>query len=171
MTPFGLVGMPLGRNSVRNPSPHRNFEGAPSNLQDAGATAQEMPSIIVGVEADKIAVQNAFEDFITNGENAEDLTAGEWRVQKETDFDLLAVSDLFSQHGWQKHEVVIMYPDEISFLGILRNVYGEKSVGFAVCLPHILFEVYFTRMIMEQRPQYRICSSQQLRNKECGVDK
>src|SRR5262249_31194496 len=51
-----------------------NTIGGCCEIQDSGATAQEMARIVVCVKADQVAMENAQEDFIPNRQNSVDLT-------------------------------------------------------------------------------------------------
>jgi hypothetical protein len=60
-----------------------------------------MPSIVVGMEADKIAVQDAKEQSFSHGENPVDLAARERSVKEEADLDILfRIANLFAEHLW-----------------------------------------------------------------------
>lgn len=97
-----------------------------SYVQQARTTTQEMASVVVSVEPNQVAVQHTQEEFIAHGQNAIDLATGERGMQEEADLDvLLAVTDLLAQHLRQKHEVVIVDPDQIAILDLLRNGFGE----------------------------------------------
>lgn len=69
--------------------------------QDARATAQEMPRVVIGVEADQVAVQETQEYLVPDRQDPVDFRAGEGSMQEEPDFDVLLVRalKLFAQHG------------------------------------------------------------------------
>lgn len=48
-----------------------------------------MPSIIVGMKADQVTVQNTEKEGLSHGENPIYLAAGEWCMQEEANFDIL----------------------------------------------------------------------------------
>lgn len=109
-----------------------------------------MTRVVVGVESNKVAMQDTQEKLIAHGQNSVDLTAGERRVQEESDLDiLLAVTNLLAQHLRQQHQVVVVDPDQIAVLDFLCNSLGEESVGFLVCLPGGLVKGNFTGVIVE----------------------
>ena len=71
-----------------------------SNLQDSRTTAEEVPSIIIGVESDQVTVQNTVENLVTDRQNSVDLATGEGSVEEETELDVaLGVADLFAEHS------------------------------------------------------------------------
>jgi len=56
--------------------------------KDSRTTAEEVPSIIIGVESDQIAVQYTIKDLVTDRQNSVDLAAGEGSVEEETKLDV-----------------------------------------------------------------------------------
>ena len=97
-----------------------------SYVQQTRTTTQEMASVVVSVEPNQVAMQHTQEEFIAHRQNAIDLATGERGMQEEADLDvLLAVTNLLAQHLRQKHEVVIVDPDQIAILDLLRNGFGE----------------------------------------------
>lgn len=65
---------------------------------------------------------------------------------------LFAGTDLLSQHLWKKHKMIIVNPDKISILDILRHCSREQAVYFLICSPCRLVECDFSRMIVEEGP-------------------
>lgn len=109
-----------------------------------------MPGVVIGVEANQVAMQNSQEELIANGENAIDLATREGSVQEETNLDvLLGFTDLFAQHLREQHEVVVVDPDQIPILYFLGDGFGEKPVGFLVGLPCRFVEGNFTGVVVE----------------------
>lgn len=122
-----------------------------------------MPGVVVGVETNQIAMQHAQEKLVPDRQNTIDLTAGERSVQEEANLDiLLTVANLLAQHLGQQHEVIIMHPDQITVLDLLRNRLGEQPIRLLVCFPCGLVECDLTGVVVEQRPEdgvYRVGSS------------
>lgn len=109
------------------------------------------------MEANQVAVQDAQKELVSHRQNSVDLAGREWGVQKEADLDVLfARTDLLAQHLRQEHQVIVMYPDQITITYFLRHRLCEQSIGFLVGLPGGFVKGDFTRMVVEQRPQDRI---------------
>lgn len=117
-----------------------------------------MPSIVVGVEADQVTVQDTEKNLVPYRQDTVDLRARERCVQEESEFDvLLRSTNLLPQHGREQHQVVVMHPNQVVILHICRHSLGEQPVGFSVCLPGALVESNFTGVVMEEGPEDRIC--------------
>ncbi len=115
------------------------------------------------MESNQIAVEDTQEKFFSNWKNSVDLTTGKWCVQKEANLDiLLGRANLFSQHLWQKHEMVVVNPDQITILHILGHYNRKLSIDILVCFPCSLVECNLSRMVMEQWPEDRICKHGQM---------
>lgn len=124
------------------------------DLQDSGATAEEMSGVIIGVETHEIAVQYAIQNLVADGQDSIDFATGEGCVQEESELDVaLSVTNLFAEHGRQEHQVVIVHPNQVVVLDIFCNLLGEEPVGFAVCVPCGLVEGDLTGVVVEQGPQ------------------
>ena len=58
-----------------------------------------MPCIIIGMEANQVAVKNTQEKILSYRQNSVDLAAGEGCMEEEADLDiLLCRTNLLSQH-------------------------------------------------------------------------
>jgi hypothetical protein len=75
------------------------------------------------------------------------FAARERRVKKESNLDVLGmfisltlVVDLLAQELREKHEMVILHPDQISVAHNLCNGLGKQAVGLLVCPPILLIE-------------------------------
>lgn len=80
-------------------------------------------------------------------------------MQEESDLDiLLAITDLLAQHLRQQHEMVIMHPDQIAILDFLRDGLCEKAICLLVSFPGRFVEGDFAGVVVEQRPENRVCS-------------
>lgn len=113
-----------------------------------------MPSVIIGVESDQIAVQYAVEDLVTDRQDSVDLTTGEGGVEEETKLDVaLGVADFFAEHSRQKHEMVVVDPDQIVVLYVLCDFLCEQTVGFLVGFPCGFVEGDLTGVVMEEGPE------------------
>jgi hypothetical protein len=113
-----------------------------------------VPSVIIGVESDQITVQYAVEDLVTDGQDSVDLATGEGSVEEETELDVaLGSANLFAEHSGQKHEMVVVDPNQIVVLHVLCDLLCEQTVGFLVGIPGGLVEGDLTRVVMEEGPE------------------
>lgn len=116
-----------------------------------------MPSIIIGVEPDQIAVEDTVENLVTDRQDSVDLTTGEGSVKEETKLHVaLRVANLLAEHSRKKHKMVIVYPDQIIVLDILCDFFCEQAVGLAVGIPCRLVEGNLTGVVVEERPEDRV---------------
>ena len=113
-----------------------------------------MPSVIIGVESDQVTVQYTVEDLVTNRQDSVDLATGEGSVEEETELDVaLRVADLFAQHSGQKHEMVVVDPDQIVILHIFCDLFREQTVGLLVGIPSGFVEGDLTGVVVEEGPE------------------
>jgi hypothetical protein len=57
-------------------------------------------------------MQNAEEELVSHGKDSINLAAWERSVKEESNLDvLLCVPDLFSQHLWEQHQMVVVNPN------------------------------------------------------------
>jgi hypothetical protein len=95
-------------------------------------------------------MQDTQEKLIAHRQDSVNFTAGERRVQEESNLDiLLAVTDLLAQHLRQQHQVVVVDPDQIAVLNFFCDSLGEKPICFLVCLPGGLVKGDFTGVVVE----------------------
>lgn len=114
-----------------------------------------MPDIFFGVKPNEIAMQNTAEDFTPDRQDPIDLATWKGRVQEEPDFDILPAGTKFlSKHGRHQHQVKIVNPDEIPIHDVLGDGFCEEAVRFLVSIPCRLVEGDFTRVVVEERPEY-----------------
>lgn len=133
--------------------------GCRRGAEDAGAAAEEVAGVVVGVKADQIAVEEAGEESLTDGEDTIDLGGGEGCVEEEADADVLAgVCDLGAEHLGEQHEVVIVDPDEVTVLDIVDDGLREEAVHFLVGCPSGLVEGDLAWVVVEERPQNGVCT-------------
>lgn len=60
-----------------------------------------MAGVVVGMESNKIAMQDTKEDFIAHWEDTVDLAAWKRGVEEEANLHvLLCVFELFPEHSW-----------------------------------------------------------------------
>lgn len=109
-----------------------------------------MSRVVVGMETDEVAVQDTEQQLVSHGQNPIDLAGGERSVQEEADLDVLfAIPDLLAEHLRQKHQMVIMHPDQVSVANFRGHCLGEQPICFLVGLPGGLVEGDFTGMVVK----------------------
>jgi hypothetical protein len=134
-----------------------NTVGGSRGTEDTRAAAEEVASVVVGVEADEIAVEQASEESLTHGKNTVDLTARERSVEEKADTDvLLGGGDLLAEHLGEQHQVVIVDPDKVVILHILEDGLGEETVDFLVGSPGGLVKGDLTGVVVEEGPEDRV---------------
>lgn len=89
-----------------------------------------------------------------------DLATGEGGVQEEANLDVLdrlidstLVVDLLTQESGEKHQMVILHPDQIAVAHNLCDGLCKQAVGLLVCAPILLIERDLTGVVMEQGPE------------------
>lgn len=116
-----------------------------------------MPRIVIGMESYKVTMKDPEQQLIADRQNPIDLATGEGSVEEEPDFDIvLGVPNLFSKHFGEQHQVIVVYPNQISILNFLRDSFGEQAVGFFICVPCRFIKRDFSGMVMKERPKDRI---------------
>ena len=71
-------------------------------------------------------------------------------MEEETNFDIcFGLANLLSEHCWKEHQVIVVYPDEVTVLNIFRNSSREKPVCLLVSIPSGLIKGNFARMVVE----------------------
>jgi hypothetical protein len=95
-----------------------------------------MSGIIVCVKSDKIALQDTQQKLFSDRKDSIDFAAREGRVEEEANLDVLfGRANFLSQHCGQKHEMVVMHPNEISILYILCHCLSKQTIDFLICFP------------------------------------
>ncbi len=115
--------------------------------QDRGA---EMPEVIVGVEADHIGPEHAFQDFTAVGKHAENLAGAKWSVQEKTDFQALVLPP---QHRGDEEKMVVVDPHLIAIVGHFHDHIRELLVHRAVGFPPIIGKPGPLHHVMQERPE------------------
>jgi hypothetical protein len=106
------------------------------------------------MKPNKVTMKNAQQDLVSHGKNSIYLAAGKWSVKEESDLHVcLSLANFFSQHGWKKHQMVIVNPHEVTVLNFFCNNFGEEPVRFLICVPCRLIESNLSGVIVEQGPQ------------------
>lgn len=109
------------------------------------------------METNEVAVKDSKENFFSDRQTSIYLAARKWRVEEETQPDVLfRISQLLPKHGWQKHKVVVMYPDQVIVLHIFRDSFRKQAIGFGVGVPRGFFKGNLTGVIVEEGPEDRV---------------
>jgi len=75
-------------------------------------------------------------------------------MKEETDLDVrFGIPNLLAQHLRQKHEMVIVDPDQIPILDFARDSPRKKPICIPIRIPRGFIEGNFTRVVMEKRPE------------------
>ena len=116
-----------------------------------------MPRVVIGMESYEITMKDSEQQLIADGQNPVDLATGEGGMEEEPDLDIvLSIPNLLSKHFRQQHQVIVVYPDQISILDFLRDSFGEQTIGFFICVPCRFIKCDFTGVVMEEWPKDRI---------------
>lgn len=116
-----------------------------------------MSRVVVCVEANQVALEDAKQQLLANRKDTVDLAAGERSMQEEANLDvLLGVADFLAQHLGQQHQVVIVDPNEVAILDILDHLLGEQTVDLLVGFPGGLVKCDLAGVVMEKRPENRV---------------
>jgi hypothetical protein len=79
-----------------------------------------------GLEADEVGGEDAFEEFLADGEAAEDLGGGEGDVHEEADG---CGGEALADEGGEEHEVVVVHPDWLSRVSVFYEERGMARDG------------------------------------------
>lgn len=102
------------------------------------------------MESYEVTMKDPEQQFIADGQNPIDLATGERSVEEEPDFDIvLSVPNLLSKHFGEQHQVIVVYPNQISILNFLRDSFGEQAVGFFICVPCRFIKRDFSGVVMK----------------------
>ena len=102
-----------------------------------------------GVKPDPVRAQHSRNQFASARMTAENLVGGKGSVQEKPNFE---VRSRGSQHRGEKHELVIMYPDQIALLYYLEHLCREGPVYVLVMFPPSRFVTQIIGQVMQQWP-------------------
>lgn len=109
-----------------------------------------MSRVVISMESDQVTMQDTKQQLIAHGENSVDLATRERSVEEKADLDvLLAVADLLAEHLRQKHQVVVVNPDQVTISDFLGNCFGKEAVCFFISFPCRLVKRDFTWVVVE----------------------
>jgi hypothetical protein len=128
-----------------------------SNLQYSRAAAEEMSSVVVGVEADQITVEHAHENIVSDWKDAVYLAGREGSVQEEANLDILlwvfGLLEKLTKHRWHEHQMIILDPHHIIVLNILGDFFCKQAIGLGIGMPGRLVKGDFAGMVVKERPE------------------
>src|ERR1700730_4851328 len=108
-----------------------------------------MPQISEGMKPNPVRSQQSRNQFASARMTAEYLVGGKGRVQEKSNFE---VGSRGSQHRGEKHELVIMHPDQIALVHGLEHLFSEGPVYVLVMLPPGRFVTQIIGQVMQQWP-------------------
>mmetsp|Transcript_16349 Transcript_16349/g.29150 ORF Transcript_16349/g.29150 Transcript_16349/m.29150 type:complete len:261 (-) Transcript_16349:153-935(-) len=118
-----------------------------------------MASVVKGVEAQEVGVEQGAKDVLALGEGAEDLRGGEGGVEEQPTADLVETA---AEERREDEEVVVVDPNKIVFHAHeLHQPVRKGFVGLHVRLPHVRVEAAGAEggegeVVVEQRPQLQL---------------
>ena len=126
--------------------------------QDAQHALQEVLRVLVCVKSHEVGAEQAFEKVASPArrEQPEDLKRRERDMKKKAHRDL---RDLVSQHAGEKHEVIVLDPDDILRLQDLEQRVAEFLIYLLIRLPEFLFVGCVGREIVEEGPNGLVAES------------
>lgn len=77
-------------------------------------------------------------------------------MKEEANLDILFVTHFLTQHLWEEHEVIVVDPNQVTILNVLRDGPGKDAIGLNVGIPGRFVEGDLTGMVVEERPQNRV---------------
>jgi hypothetical protein len=101
-------------------------------VEEAAASLQEMASVLVDLEADKIGTQHAFEELLSNSQTTEDLRRRESDVEEEPN---LGMRELLADHARDQEQMVVMDPNYIATFPVLNDAVCKGLVDVDIVLP------------------------------------
>src|ERR1700751_376272 len=108
-----------------------------------------MPQISEGMKPNPVRSQQSRNQFASARMTAEYLVGGKGRMQEKSNFE---VGSRSSQHRGEKHELVIMHPDQIALVHGLEHLFSEGPVYVLVMLPPGRFVTQIVGQVMQQWP-------------------
>ena len=86
-----------------------------------------MTRVVIGMEANQVAMQQTSQKFSSNGQDSVDFTTGKWCVKEKSNPNILLSQEtkLLLKQFRKKHEMIIMHPDQVALLGFLSDGLGE----------------------------------------------
>src|SRR6266446_1260454 len=127
----------------------RNVRELRLDAQEPLDGAAEMPQIPEGVKPNPVRAQHSRNQFASARMATENLVGWKGCVQEKPNFE---VGSRRSQHRGEKHELVIMHPDQIAFVHRLKHLFSEDSVYVLVMFPPSRFVTQIIGQVMKQWP-------------------
>ena len=109
----------------------------------------EVADVVIGMETHKIGAHKPVDDVSTPGKQAKHLGRGKRDMQEEADG---RIGHPLSEHSRKKHQVVIMYPDNVILTRDLGHLVAEDPVDAHVGIPEVVAVYGVEGKVMEERP-------------------
>jgi len=111
-----------------------------------------MPQIPEGVNPNPVRAQHSRNQFASARMAAENFVGGKGRVQEKPNSE---VGSRRSEHRGEKHELVIMHPDQIALVHGLKHLFSEGPVYVLIMFPPGRFVTQIIGQVMQQWPDAR----------------
>src|ERR1700722_5250232 len=115
------------------------------NPQESLGSAAKVPQVPEGVKPYPVRTQHPGHQFAPARMASENFVGGEGGMQEKSDSE---VGSCCSQHRRKKHELVIVYPDQIALLHDLEHLFGESSIDVLIVFPPSRLITQIIRQVM-----------------------
>lgn len=112
-------------------------------------SADEVTHVVVRMKGDEVGSQESVEDFSTFRKHTKEFVRGEWDMVEVTD---TYISDGTPKHLRQEHQVIILYPYDITGLDMKLANLREDLVDLFVGLPVLAFIFDKGEEVVAERP-------------------
>ena len=102
------------------------------------------------MEANEIGTQQSPKQAVTLRQGAEELLGGKWDVEEEAD---AGIRQPLAQKARKQEQLVVVHPDEVTRLVLLRHDVGESLVHLDVRFPVADVERHLIEQIVEEGPE------------------
>jgi hypothetical protein len=99
------------------------------------AAHQEVTSVFKEMKANLIRVQHSAQQVFSTPQCSENFRTGEWSVKEDSNF---GHGNAPRQVGRQNEQVKSMDPDQIAFVEVLNDNFGEFAIDRVVGCPELL---------------------------------
>ena len=132
----------------------------PFETENPCARRHEMSRVVVRVEPDQVRLEHRPQQLLPHRQRPVDLRRRERRVKKEPD---LHPRVFLFENGRQRHQVIVLDPDDVPRPVVLQDDVGEQLVRVLMRLPLEVqrprlrqLRINVQRHVMEQLPQHRV---------------
>ena len=117
--------------------------------QNPGSRTQKVAHVSEGVESDQVSSEHPLEQSDPPGKRTKDLVGGEGDVKEKPN---RKIGKYFSQHPWDQHQLVVVDPDNVSFLQSFSNYFAEFRIDRQVRFPKFITIRSVLREVVEMGP-------------------